>query len=134
MTAVAAATGYQGLWTTIHGASAYSTIGALTQAEQDVRRTTRSRGDKAMMRRLYALIGAAAGGTALQSISRRSYQSDIGGFTYGGLATIVVDTPINRVTTAADVTDIKAILDARNTFATYPVDRSGNGGGGKRGV
>jgi hypothetical protein len=38
---------------------------------------------------------------------------------------------VNRNTTAADVTQITALLDRTTYPASYPVDLSGNGGGGK---
>jgi len=73
---------------------------------------------------LDTLIGAAAGGSASKTHSRIEAPSD---GDVGGKRTIESVTDISRVTTAADVTDLKTLL-TRATAPTYVADASGNGG------
>lgn len=83
---------------------------------------------------LIALIGAAAGAaTATSTHKRVSGQRNLSANILGSVVPIETFTGINRVTTAADITDWEGAL-AITSQPTYPIDRSGNGGGGKRGV
>lgn len=79
------------------------------------------------------LTGSAVGAAASASVAQVApRQAD--GMNLGGLVPIVQTVAVGRPTEAADA----AILDAQfqPTFAptTYPVDKSGNGGGGMLGT
>lgn len=77
------------------------------------------------------LNGATAGDAALAQHVRvtgaQVLQTDA-----GGVRPIETVDLLNRVTAAADVTAIEAMLTEQRD-PTYPVDASGNGGGGKLG-
>lgn len=79
---------------------------------------------------LYTLLGASAGSNATKTYSRVQGQTGAP----GGLQTIETVTLVNRNTTAADLTAFQALLRRSTGPATYPVDLSGNGGGGKQSV
>ncbi len=77
------------------------------------------------------LNGATTGDAALaQHVrvqARQALELDL-----GGVQPIETVDLLNRVTAAADVTAIEAMLTEQRD-PTYPVDASGNGGGGKLG-
>lgn len=77
---------------------------------------------------LYALLGAAVGGTATKTKPRVLAQ--IGA--PGGLQVIETVTLVNRATTANDLAAFQALLTRPTGPLTYPADLSGNGGGGKQ--
>lgn len=75
-----------------------------------------------------ALLGAAPGATATRTRTRVAHNSGNAGDN-GGVVKVETQTLINRATTAADRDNLKAVLKSpRRTVATYPADRSGNGG------
>lgn len=80
------------------------------------------------------LNGAAVGAnTALVTRARVEARVQLGNVSQGGLVPIETQTIINRVTATADQTQINSILDDVVFPSPYPVDASGNGGGGKLG-
>lgn len=83
---------------------------------------------------LTALIGAAAGGAASATYKRAQAVDTLTDFqALGGARTIETRTMLSRVTTAADVTELKAFLARKSAPSSYPTDASGNGGGNKVG-
>lgn len=78
-----------------------------------------------------ALNGAAAGGTATATRKQVEALQSINSLGLGGARVIETKTIINRATTAADETAVDAMIEAKFAPTTYPVDASGNGGGGK---
>lgn len=86
---------------------------------------------KAQMR---ALNGVAPGASAVDTYKRvQAAQAMNDGQYLGGLRTFQTVTN-TTTTTAGMVTAINAkLFDALNTAQPYPVDASGNGGGGKKG-
>jgi hypothetical protein len=89
---------------------------------------------KAVKALLIALIGAAPGGTALAQYNRvAGVQALTDAYDLGGLVTIETVTAVNRATTAADVTNLKAMFTRSPQPSSYYPDASGNGGGGKAG-
>src|SRR5215831_11297732 len=74
----------------------------------------------------YALLGAAAGGTA--TATKKQVQHVTGA--PGGLIPIETITLVNRATTAADLTAFQALMNRVVYPSTYQPDLSGNGGGG----
>lgn len=124
---------WSGFWNVIYtdGYALYSKPNsrirrAMSIAERESKRAPYNR----IMR---ALAGVAPGGTALGQYARVAVQ-DITDFTsLGGYRPRETQTVINRVTTAADVTNMQKDLDFNYT-APWPVDKGGNGGGGKGGL
>jgi len=76
---------------------------------------------------IYALLGAATGGTATKT--KKQVQHVTG--SPGGVVPIETVTLVNRATTAADLTAFQALFNRTVFPATYVADLSGNGGGGK---
>lgn len=86
---------------------------------------------KALNELIQTLNGAAVGATASATDTRvkgdtSTFKSTIN----GGLRTMETKTYINRATTAADQTNLNALLQETYQPSSYPVDKSGNGGGG----
>jgi len=83
-------------------------------------------GMRAYRKLMATLNGAAVGGTALLSHRRILARENVNG-ELGGLRTIQTVVDINRVTTAADKTDIdQKILDFPSEPAPYPPNGDGN--------
>jgi hypothetical protein len=83
-----------------------------------------------------ALLGAAAGGTALATrpmIVGSPLSADANGAQGGGVVPVQTVTVINRATTATDVTNLKTLTNFTRGPASYVSDVSGNGGGSKLG-
>lgn len=76
---------------------------------------------------LYTLLGAAPGTTATKT--KKQVQHVTGA--PGGAVPVETVTLVNRATTAADLAAFQAMFTRQNGPASYPVDLSGNGGGGK---
>lgn len=101
-------------------------------------KTLRQRGDRVLARIMYALTGAAAGGSASENLSRLTAVQGLGdALSNGGQRTVASVSLVNRVTTAADVTLVQRLLT--QTFGPtlvsgYVRDTAGNGGGGKVGA
>lgn len=72
-------------------------------------------------------IGAAAGGATLATRARTKHNFGSAGDNGGRVAVETVN-PINRVSTAADVTRMKSVFTKKNPSLAFPRDRSGNGG------
>ena len=77
---------------------------------------------------MYALLGAAPGSNATKTQTRVQGQTGAP----GGLQIIETVTLVNRNTTANDLAAFQALLRRNPAPASYPVDLSGNGGGGKQ--
>jgi hypothetical protein len=130
---------YSGLWNGVYGVnySALASNGNTFEQNNRLRNTitkliSKDRGTRKLMALLRALNGVAPGGTATSQFKTISSDVQRGQpMTNGGKRTIDTKLDMNRATTAADVTSINAMLD-KLYYPTYPVDRSRNGGGGKR--
>jgi hypothetical protein len=82
------------------------------------------------------LVNGNVGGTATGSYPRITAPAPLpagSGVDLGGKRTIEQRTTINRATTAADIQQISDDLDWNKFTPVWPRDKSGNGGGGKRG-
>lgn len=113
----------------------YSLISGQMPTRDRIKRVVNRDGFRQFKALANALIGAAAGGTATASHTRVSHTGSgntVGNGTAGtdlGKPTVLTVTDINRVTTAADVAALKALLvNVTERPVPYPVDRSGNGG------
>ena len=129
-------TSYSGLYNGRHG-EAHSLLSTKTgNTETALARVFGKRpADRAVFRELMVtLIGAAAGGAASVNQLRVKSNADVNGNVQGGLRVIETKSLINRVTTAADVTNINNALQLSSQPTTYVDDLSGNGGGGKLGA
>lgn len=104
-------------------------------SRRNVARLFRKRGMRMLRELIVELTGTAAGAAALQQNTRVKHPTDSDDL--GGSRAVETVDLINRVTTAADATDIDTKLVVSATAiapASYPADVSGNGGGGKVGV
>jgi hypothetical protein len=78
------------------------------------------------------LTGSAIGAAASASIGQvKAQQAD--GFNIGGAVPVVNTIVVSRATETADETALDAQLQPTFAPATYPPDKSGNGGGGMLG-
>lgn len=124
------ATGFSGLFDTIQPTGL--TLLDTQNIERRIARIFRNEGAREVSEIMQTLNGAAVGQTAAASYSRVDHTVDPGNSVVnGGARTIESVTVINRVTTAADQTRVNDILTENRAPDTYPVDLSGNGGGGK---
>lgn len=97
--------------------NSYAPIDSSNTLNEAVRRIFAKPGLRREKALLNALIGAAPGGTATASVAR--VQADIN--ENGGKRTIETVSVINRVTTAADVTELLAGINFNPVIST-PVD------------
>ena len=107
--------------------SGYAQNNGLFQHDDKIAKVLRNGGGSLYMKAVwYALMGAAAGGTA--SVNKVQVRAQNG----SNVGSPVIETVslINRATTAADLTAFQALMNRNVNPATYPPDLSGNGGGG----
>lgn len=123
---------WSGLWNGVYQ-EPYSQIGTANQLRR-LRRVWGNRMVSLKQRQiLRTFVTDDVGTTATKTHTQVSAQdvNDIG--TLGGKRTITTITDINRAVTAADETALLKEIDAVHTPTTWPVEKSGNSGGGKQG-
>jgi len=118
-------------WTPMLGGFGGSSSGTvynngITQNDAHIVRALRTPGGRRLRRLLRTLNGVAPGASATENRTRIQHQQG----SPGGLQLMETVPYINRVTTAADVTMINALLDRTTVPNPYPVDVGGWGGGG----
>lgn len=108
----------------------YTSVDARGPQAYNLRRVVRRSGFRKTKELFDTLIGAAVGGAALLTHKQIAEDTSIGGVGGGGgLRTIETITDINRNSTAADITALKALtFNVKMQPSPYPVDLSGNGG------
>lgn len=128
--------GYSGLFNGVYGGDYAVLPNATGNVQTDLARvmSKKAYGRGAYRGLMLALVGAAAGEAALVTHKRVQAQRDLYENVQGGLRPIETFTEIDRDTTADDITAVEAALSLSSQPTTYPVDRSGNGGGGKLGI
>ena len=127
--------GYSGLYNGVYGVDYAELTNTAGNGETQISRAVARRlyGRAALRGILRALVNGAVGATAQETHARVKSGVDISGPTQGGLRVIETVNDINRATVAGDVTAMEAMLTQKSQPSSYPVDRSGNGGGSKRG-
>lgn len=125
---------YSGLWNNEYGQN-YSALSNTTGQSHTAlarlfARRNYSRG--ALGAVLKSLVEGDVGEPAIDSHKRVAAERDLESNVQGGVRSIETHVNINRVTTADDVNKLVAALE-QSSKPTYPVDRGGNGGGGKLG-
>lgn len=95
-------------------------------------------GQRGVRRIMRVLNGAAPGSNATETVARIAPATPFVTNTGGGARVVETVTEVNRNTTAGDATYVNSfildrIYNMTPPIASYPVDLSGNGGGGKRG-
>ena len=123
---------YAGLWDGIYN-QPYTFTNSRTKLERDVSMAFERRGGQVDSALAIALNGAVPGARALRSRTRVLAMRSTSGYVLGGVRPVEFETVIDRSTTVADQTAMNAIYDGTFGIAVAPVDRSGNGGGGKAG-
>jgi len=135
-------TGWSTFWSQIaptgQGA-AYSMAFARSAPERMIARILKKEGMRELHRDWKVLTGAASGSSASETYTRVKGEDALNSFGLtGGVRNMETVTVISRNTTAADITYITnnildAIYNMAPAIASYPVDASGNGGGGRVG-
>lgn len=82
---------------------------------------------------LKVLVDGAVGDPALKTHPRIVAGTPFAGSTLGGKRVIETVTDVNRVTVAADITQIDSDILFVHTPTPFPTEKSGNSGGGKLG-
>lgn len=119
---------WSGLFDHVYGDGPYVMQFNRPSTRRAISRLLKRRGMHTLRELMIELTGATAGGTALVERTRIQHSADP-----GGLRTIETVTTLDRVTTSADETDIDSnVLQGLFSLspASYPVDKSGNSGGG----
>lgn len=124
-----------GFWATTPGVGTPTTIGAYhrNNTERVISMSLGKPANRGFRKVWRALNGVAPGGAVVDTYTRITAPAAFTAFALGGLRAVETFTgPYNGVTTAAQVTYINTnIIDPVAATITYPVDLSGNGGGGK---
>lgn len=128
--------GWSGFWDN-EGGAPYASLGSTANKEDAydklaVLLANRIYSHGALREIIYSLVGGNVGDPASATHKRVQAAQDLNANVQGGARVIEGYLDINRVTTAADVTRVQAAL-RQSTKPTYPVDKAGNGGGGKGG-
>jgi hypothetical protein len=111
-------------------------LNGLIQQDADINRALVTMGNRSVQALFLALLGAVAGGTATATrpmIVGSPLSADSNGAQGGGVVPIQTVSVINRVTTAADVNNLKTLVNFTRAPSTYAPDGSGTGGGSKLG-
>lgn len=123
--------------TTPNGAATYSMLYGRNSIEQMASMHLGKPGYRTVRRAMRALLGAGTGSSKAESVTQIAPGTPFNDATHGGVRTVASVTLQSGNTTAADLTYVQGIVDrAFNmapAIASYPVDISGNGGGGKVG-
>jgi hypothetical protein len=122
---------WSGFWDFVYSGGHSLLANSTGNVRRDLGISMSGYGRKPYNRVLAQLAAGNVGGTALGTNTRVS--APIDGLLLGGKRTIETKTFINRVTTAADQAKIAEDLLYKNSPNPWPRDKSGNGGGGKRG-
>ena len=105
----------------------------MTQVDGAISRLLRQNRQRVIRELLLTLIGAAAGDTALETRTQiKAKQAMNDPAMFGGIVELETVDLVNRATTAADITNLNAMI-SRTPVPTYVADVSGVGGGGKLG-
>ena len=123
---------WAGLWDNVF-AQPYALLNEPSAAARNLARIRFPTAQRDVGAAMVALDGVAPGANATATQSYvTARQAD--GLNMGGQGPISATTLINRATTAADVVQLNKIYQPTFAPAIYPVDKSGNGGGGKAGT
>lgn len=127
-------TAYSGLWNNEYGEN-YSLLRGETEnvATSIARRLRPIYGASRVRGLLTALVQGGAGEQATAVHKRVKAVRDLAGNAQGGDRVIETYIAVDRLTTAEDIDDFTEKLNIVAHPAPYPRDRSGNGGGSKRG-
>ena len=123
---------WAGLWDNMFG-QPYALLNEPGSTLRGIARLMAPQAVKAQSQVGITLTGQAVGQTASATVAQvKPQQAD--GLNLGGLVPIQQTSQVNRATTAADEATLDAQLNPTFAPASYPVDKSGNGGGGKAGT
>lgn len=130
-------TGWSNFWG--NSPNSYAMQNARTYHERALARVMAKPGYRGMRALFRLMNGTAVGQTASATYARVSAPAGLTeSAQLGGARVIETATAVNRATVAADRTFLNeniydAIFDMDPAISSYPVDASGNGGGGKAG-
>lgn len=123
-------TAWQGLYDNVYGVTHALQVD-ISPLRRKLTRVVRRKGMGNIRELMRELNGATAGDAALVNHVRVQAQQVLLN-NAGGVRPIETKVMLNRVTAAADIVMIEAML-TEDRKPTYPTDASGNGGGGKVG-
>lgn len=123
---------WSGFWNGIYGANHFLIDSKAVR--RSFGQSLMGYGRKAYNATMRTLVNGNLGDTALKDYTRVAVQDINNPLTLGGKRTIETKTAINRATVQADIDRIIDDLDFDNSPTPWPVDKSGNGGGGKLGI
>lgn len=122
---------YSGLWNGVNNENYALQVDKAPVEKKVNKYLRRSRyGARQFRELLVTLVNGAVGATAADTVAQREAVADVDNNVQGGAVNIVDRTFINRATVASDVTAVNTALTHDSQPDTYPVDISGNGGGG----
>ena len=122
---------YSGLWNGVNNENYALQVDKAPVEKKVNKYLRRSRyGARQFRELLVTLVNGAVGATAADTVAQREAVADTDNNVQGGAVNIVDRTFINRATVASDVTAVNTALTHDSQPDTYPVDISGNGGGG----
>jgi|SRR5215510_6399927 len=123
---------WSGFWNVVYG-DGYSLIDS-NRIRRAFRTAIGDAGRQPYNRLLFAAVTTGTGNAAIGHSYRLAPQADKDGMGVGGgIRTVEDDITINRNVSAADVAAMQKDLSTKLS-PVWPVDKSGNGGGGQRGL
>lgn len=127
---------WSGLWDNEYG-EPYSSLGTVRNKENAYRVigtmfAKKLAGRSVLRELLWSLVNGNVGDAATASHKRVQAAQDLTANVQGGARVVETSLELNRVTTSADQSRLLGAI-RQATQPTYPVDKSGNGGGNKGG-
>jgi hypothetical protein len=118
------------------GQDAYALQNNRPSRQRNIEKMFRGQSLRVVKALMQGLIGATSGSNVTDTRKRIQAVQTLGSIdNLGGKQTVETVSLINRNTTAADVTNLKKYAGSRASYpSSYPVDKAGNGGGGKVGI
>lgn len=118
---------------TTPGTTGQVQFNGMTQSDNELSQVLWTRANRAVRKLLLTVLGVAPGATATENYKRvLATQALVDPMQLGGLVNIESVNQVNRATTAADVTNLTAVV-SRGPSIVFVADVSGNGGGSKLG-
>lgn len=124
---------YSGLWNGVYGVNHSLLTNAMGNRRTAFNRvfSGRNYGRQELKQLIITLVNGAVGDNATAGHKRVAARRELDANVQGGKVPIETVNSISRNTTADDVTNLLAALNAKSSPNAYARDLSGNGGGGK---
>ncbi len=139
-TAIPTVTGYSPFWNERFGAGSgtgYTMLTARNSLDYHTAMHLSRNGNRTVRRTMRSLLGATTGSSKAETVAQIRAGTPFDNNSLAGARPVDTVTLQSGNTTAADLTYMQNLVDRlfimNPTLANYPVDASGNGGGGKAG-